>query len=311
MARNSSGTMSAPGSYPPVADTVISLDDYKALVSDIIAELTDSLSRSGKGGLLAALKLADGTQALPGLSFNSEAGTGLYRYGAGDLRAAVQGALIAKLTSVGLDVTGTLSGTTVSAPAVKGDAFAPRSAAVPVALKGDGAKLVSVRDNADAEKAYFDSTGKLFVAGVEQGIGPQRADSATIHSGGYSFHGTVKDYIRVNGGSGAVAVATLTARGGHPVLVQLQPASSAMSYIGLTGSGGTQYLEIEMLREGPSPATLMTTRLNVGVPGIAPGVISFLDNPPAGAHNYVLKWVLSAGGMGAAIDNSKLVAVEF
>jgi hypothetical protein len=108
MARNSSGTMSAPGSYPPIADAIISLDDYKALVQDILNELSDSLSRSGKGGMIEALKLADGTQGLPGLSFNGDATSGLYR-SAGEVRLAVLGALIAKFKAEGVDVTGALT----------------------------------------------------------------------------------------------------------------------------------------------------------------------------------------------------------
>jgi hypothetical protein len=106
MARNSSGTMSAPGTYPPIADAIISLDDYKALIQDILNELTDSLSRSGKGGMIEALKLADGTQALPGLSFNGDATTGLYRVAA-EIRLAILGALRAKFTEAGAEVVGT------------------------------------------------------------------------------------------------------------------------------------------------------------------------------------------------------------
>jgi hypothetical protein len=107
MARNSSGTMSAPGTYPPIADAIISLDDYKALIQDILNELTDSLSRSGKGGMIEALKLADGTQALPGLSFNGDATSGLYRSGE-EIRLAILGALRAKFLATGVEVTGTV-----------------------------------------------------------------------------------------------------------------------------------------------------------------------------------------------------------
>ena len=108
MPRNTSGTMSPPGSYPPVDGAIIDLDDYKALVADIISEMTDSLSRNGKGGMLDKLKLVDGSAALPALTFNNEASSGLSRYAAGDVRLSILGNLIAKFIAAGVEVTGTV-----------------------------------------------------------------------------------------------------------------------------------------------------------------------------------------------------------
>jgi hypothetical protein len=96
--RNASGTMSAiNGPYQP--GTTISSSIINNRYSDIEAEITNSLDRSGRGGMLAAIRGIDGTVASPALSFTSEPGSGLYRIGAGDLGLAVLGVKISEWTS--------------------------------------------------------------------------------------------------------------------------------------------------------------------------------------------------------------------
>lgn len=106
--RNSSGTMSA-ANGPYISGTTISSTIVNARFADIENELTDSLSRSGKGGMTAPLKEADGTVAAPSFSFTNEPGTGLYRIGASDLGLAVNGSKKHEWTGSGETVTGTFS----------------------------------------------------------------------------------------------------------------------------------------------------------------------------------------------------------
>lgn len=113
MSRNSSGNYSLPAGNPVVLDTTITPDWANGTLNDLVTAITDSLSRSGNGGMLAALKLIDGALSSPGLAFASEASSGLYRAGAGDLRLVILGAVIAKLTATGLSVTGNLLSTGV------------------------------------------------------------------------------------------------------------------------------------------------------------------------------------------------------
>jgi hypothetical protein len=108
VSRNSSGTATPPAGQPPSAGAVISLADHNALVSDIYAELTDSLSRSGKGTLTAVLKAIDGALSAPGYTFGGEPTSGLSRAGAGDLRLSILGALVVKFLASGVEVTGTV-----------------------------------------------------------------------------------------------------------------------------------------------------------------------------------------------------------
>ena len=91
MPRNTSGTYTAPTGNPVVTGTAISSTVHNATVADMAAELTDSLSRSGKGGMLVPLGFSDGIVSAPGITLNSETTSGIYRAGAGDVRFSVLG----------------------------------------------------------------------------------------------------------------------------------------------------------------------------------------------------------------------------
>ncbi len=92
MPRDSSGNYTLPGAYNPVVTgTIISSTWANNTLSDIASALTDSLDRSGRGGMLAPFKMADGTVLLPGLAFNNETTTGFYRPSAGVLGISVLG----------------------------------------------------------------------------------------------------------------------------------------------------------------------------------------------------------------------------
>lgn len=128
MARNSSGTHSLPaGTNPVVSGTTITPTWANGTLADVSAEITDSLSRSGKGGMTAPLRTTDGTVAAPAHAFTSETGTGFFRESAGVVKFAILGVYrwalsattftinaaltaIGKITaSAGLDVNGTLA----------------------------------------------------------------------------------------------------------------------------------------------------------------------------------------------------------
>lgn len=90
--RNSSGTYSLPSGNPVVSGTTITSATHNTTMSDMATEMTDSLNRSGKGPMLAALELVDGTVAAPGLSFDNDTDCGLYRIGANNIAIATNGA---------------------------------------------------------------------------------------------------------------------------------------------------------------------------------------------------------------------------
>src|SRR5205085_1568051 len=105
-ARNSSGTWSNPSS-PFITGTAINSATVNALIADLGAEITDSASRSGKGGFTAPVRAADGTVAAPAFSFTSDTDTGIYRIGSNDVAMSAGNTKIQEWIATGSTVTGT------------------------------------------------------------------------------------------------------------------------------------------------------------------------------------------------------------
>ena len=91
MPRDSSGTMTLAAGNPVVADTEIAVAWANNTLDDIKDELTDSLSRSGKGGMSVPLEFADGDASAPGITFTNETSSGWYRSGSNDVRFSLAG----------------------------------------------------------------------------------------------------------------------------------------------------------------------------------------------------------------------------
>jgi hypothetical protein len=95
MPRNASGTYTLP--LPPVVpDTTIESVWANTSLDDLAQAVTDSLSRTGQGGMTAPLRFVDGTVASPGFAWQVETGTGFYRESTAVMSAAVQGVKIAQ-----------------------------------------------------------------------------------------------------------------------------------------------------------------------------------------------------------------------
>ncbi len=99
MPRDSNGIYSLPTGNPVVTGTVITSTWANNTCGDIGNELTDSLSRSGEGGMLAPLKLAPGTKVAPGLVWTSTLTAGVYLFGPNDIRFAMGGADVLRIAS--------------------------------------------------------------------------------------------------------------------------------------------------------------------------------------------------------------------
>lgn len=100
MPRNGSGTMSVPNTFTP--STTISSSEINANFSDIATEITGSLPRDGQAAMTAPLKIADGSAAAPGLAFDTDTNTGLYRISADKIGVSVGGAKVAEFGSTGV-----------------------------------------------------------------------------------------------------------------------------------------------------------------------------------------------------------------
>lgn len=102
MPRNASGTYTLPAGNPVTAGTLIDATWANSTLNDLANEITDSLSRSGEGGMLAPFRLTDGLQATPSLAFSNEPSSGLYRAGTNEWWAVVGGTQVAQYTINGL-----------------------------------------------------------------------------------------------------------------------------------------------------------------------------------------------------------------
>lgn len=78
MSRNATGTYTLPVGNPVVTSTLITSSWANTTMTDIETALTDSLSRSGQGGMTAPLKGVVGTKALPMYSWTLYPDQGLY-----------------------------------------------------------------------------------------------------------------------------------------------------------------------------------------------------------------------------------------
>ncbi len=123
MPRNSSGTYSlyTPGN-PVVTNTVISSTWANNTLADLASALTDSLSRSGDGGMQAPLELTNGAIGAPAVTWSAETTSGWYRASAGNFRFSVSAADALTVTSSGLGVAAglTVTGATVLGAATGG-----------------------------------------------------------------------------------------------------------------------------------------------------------------------------------------------
>ena len=122
MPRNAAGNYSLP--LPPVVTgTTIVASFENTTDTDIATELTNSLDRNGRGGMLAPFKIADGTVSAPGIAFTLDPDNGFYRIGADDWAATVGGVKVMGFTANAVTFT-----KNVSAPIFFAD---PGSAAAP------------------------------------------------------------------------------------------------------------------------------------------------------------------------------------
>ena len=89
MPRNSTGQYSLPAGNPVADSTVISSTWANPTMGDLANEITQSLDRNGRGGMLVAFKNVDGTKAAPGMTFTTEPSSGIYRAATNDIRMSV------------------------------------------------------------------------------------------------------------------------------------------------------------------------------------------------------------------------------
>ncbi len=107
MSRNGSGTYILPTGNPVVTGTVIQSSTFNSTLTDVANEMTNSLPRDGQAPMTATLKIVDGTSTIPGLAFNSESASGLFRPSTGNVALTVSGVEALRANSGGRILVGT------------------------------------------------------------------------------------------------------------------------------------------------------------------------------------------------------------
>lgn len=99
MPRDSGGTYTLPAGNPVVSGTTITSDWGNNTMSDVAAVLTDSLSRTGNGGMQAALKNINGTEANPSIVFNNDLQSGMFLNAVDDIMFSLGGSKVLRLNA--------------------------------------------------------------------------------------------------------------------------------------------------------------------------------------------------------------------
>ena len=102
MPRDSNGNYSLPAGNPVVPTTIIETDWANPTMDDIAQALTQSLSRTGQGGMLVPFLNADGAINTPGISWTNETRSGWYRKAANQFVYVVNGVEIFGITNNGI-----------------------------------------------------------------------------------------------------------------------------------------------------------------------------------------------------------------
>lgn len=99
MPRDSSGIYVLPSGNPVVTGTTVESDWANDTMADIQAALTDSLSRTGNGGMQTAFKVPDGTEGTPALAFTDSPTTGIWRDSNGEVVVSIAGTEVFRVKS--------------------------------------------------------------------------------------------------------------------------------------------------------------------------------------------------------------------
>jgi hypothetical protein len=90
MPRQSDGQYNLPDGNPVASGSPIASTWANNTFSDVANSITDSLDRQGRGAMLAPLKVVNGSDSLPSLTFTSELTSGLYWAGLNDIRMSLK-----------------------------------------------------------------------------------------------------------------------------------------------------------------------------------------------------------------------------
>lgn len=106
MPRDINGNYTLPAGNPVVSHETIESNWANTTLPDIAQALTGSLSRNGNGGMLVPFRFVDGSVNAPGITFQNEPTSGIYRAGLNDIRLSLITQDIIKFALGGVTIPG-------------------------------------------------------------------------------------------------------------------------------------------------------------------------------------------------------------
>jgi hypothetical protein len=241
MPRDVNGVYALPSPLNPVVGgSPISSNWANTTLTDLAAEITLSLDRTGRGAMTQPLQLPDGSASAPALTFSADTNTGIYRGAADDLRITTGGTLRVTVTSAGLTIAaalalgGQIQGAdgTVGAPGISFQSDTNtgiyRAGSDDMRFAANGVqqmKITTAGVNAPAVDGAMTISGALAAAGMTSTVGLTVTQSttntvgATITANGNAFG------ANITGGSSGPG-ADIRAGGGNSVGISCTGAGS-------------------------------------------------------------------------------------
>lgn len=124
--RNSGGTYSLPALNPVVTGTPITSTWANNTMNDLATEITNSLDRTGRGGMTGQLQLATGSCAAPGMAFTADSDVGLWHSTTNTAEVCVASTAIMDWKTTGVEfpeLATTLKGLTATQSTTNGNAI--------------------------------------------------------------------------------------------------------------------------------------------------------------------------------------------
>jgi hypothetical protein len=282
MARDISGNMSLIVSPAAVSGNTISSADHNSNINDIVSEITQSVSRYGYGAMQtgAQFKADPGTDAAPGITFNGDLDTGLYRIGANNIGIAANATKVQEWNGT----QSLFSNGTVSLPGIgfssDPDCGAYRIGANNIGIAVNAAKVLDIATTGLAVTGLLTSSAG---ATITQSTANSNAITATGNGTGAGLtatSGTTDNSGAIVGTANAGATNAfggfLTGRGAGAGLQTTGGATGpgVKAIAGTTQTGGAQSTAIQITNGSIDMSGVAYLNSNVGVTdGIVPNNI--------------------------------------
>jgi hypothetical protein len=163
MPRDVNGTYSLPAGNPIVSGTLIQSTWANDTMNDLAVAMTDSLSRSGNGGMLSPFFFIDGTETNPSISFANEPSLGFFRIGTQEIGLSGNLNVTESITAPTANITD-LTGASINVSGnITGDRITLDGGMAEVVGVDDGWAQLLLRNTEGGSRIFTGGTGDLYI----------------------------------------------------------------------------------------------------------------------------------------------------